>query len=345
MPSSSSPADGGRATPTIASIAAETGVSVPTVSKVLNGRADVAADTRARVELALRRSGYQRRRSQSPGLTPPLIDLVFHEIGSAWAMEIVRGVEQTASRAGVGMVLSSLDGRHNPEQGWMDRVLARRPLGVILVLSTLDPTQRHQLESRSIPFVVVDTDGETPADVATVGSNNWHGGLSATRHLLQLGHRRLAVVSGPENVLCSRARVDGFRSAHDELGLSIDPGLVRYGDFSTDGGYRHGRALLERDDRPTAVFAGSDMQALGVLRAARELGLKVPRDLSLVGYDDLPMSAWVDPPLTTVHQPLQAMAATATRMLLEPDPTLGTSLRRVDLATDLVVRSSTAAPS
>ncbi|WP_231946314.1 LacI family DNA-binding transcriptional regulator [Auraticoccus monumenti] len=314
------------------------------MSKVLNGRSDVAPETRARIEEALQRSGYQRRRSQPQGTSPPLIDLVFHEIGSAWAMEIVRGVEEAASRAGVGVVLSTLGGRHSPEQGWMDRVLARRPVGVILVLSTLDPTQRHQLESRSIPFVVVDTDGETPADVATVGSNNWHGGLSATRHLLQLGHRRVAMASGPVDVLCSRARVDGFGSAHDELGVPVDPTLVRYENFTMEGGYRHGRALLTREDRPTAVFAGSDMQALGVLRAARELGLRVPEDLSLVGYDDLPLSAWVDPPLTTVHQPLHAMAATATRMVLEPSPTLGASLRRVDLATDLVVRSSTAPP-
>lgn len=339
------PARGEQATPTIATIAMELGVSVPTVSKVLNGRADVSPATRARVEGALQRSGYQRRRTQSRSATPALIDLVFHEIGQPWAMEIVLGVEESASKSGVGVVLSDLKGHHSPEQGWMDRVLARRPLGVILVLATLNPSQRHQLESRSIPFVVVDTDGDVPADVATVGSNNWHGGLSATRHLLQLGHRRVAMASGPVDVLCSRARVDGFGSAHDEFGMPVDPGLVRYDSFTMEGGYRHGRALLDREDRPTAIFAGSDMQALGVLRAARDLGLRVPDDLSLVGYDDLPMSAWVDPPLTTVHQPLQAMAATAMRMLLEPALGVDASLRRVDLATNLVVRASTAPPS
>ncbi|WP_114559062.1 LacI family DNA-binding transcriptional regulator [Desertihabitans aurantiacus] len=332
------------ARPTIAFIADELGVSVPTVSKVLNGRPDVSAATRERVEEALRRHGYKRRRAVTPTGAPPLVDLVIHELGSVWALEIIQGVERAAAEAGVGVVLSTLGGSHHPEQDWLDRVLARRPVGVILVMSRLDPVQRHQLESRSIPFVVVDTDGETPADVATVGSNNWHGGLSATRHLLGLGHRRVAVVSGPEDVLCSRARIDGFRSAHEELRLGVDPALVRHGNFVVEGGYRQGRELLERPDRPTAIFAGSDMQALGVLRAARELGLRVPEDLSLVGYDNLPLSAWVDPPLTTVNQPLHEMAATATRMLVDTGTSHGGRLRRVDLATDLVVRGSTAAP-
>src|SRR5690606_33883947 len=115
---------------------------------------------------------------------------------------------------------------HRPQQEWLDDVLARRPLGMILVLSDLDDAQRHQLETRSIPFAVVDTAGEPPPGAPTVGSANWSGGLVATRHLLELGHRRIAVISGPADVLCSRARVDGFRSAHEELGLDVDRRLV-----------------------------------------------------------------------------------------------------------------------
>ncbi|MET0162121.1 MAG: substrate-binding domain-containing protein, partial [Microbacteriaceae bacterium] len=230
------------------------------------------------------------------------------------------------------------------QQSWLDGVLARRPLGVLLVLSRLEAAQQHQLESRSIPYVVLDTDGEPQGDVPTVGSNNWLGGLSATRHLLELGHRRVAVISGPADVLCSRARIDGFRSAHDELGLTADPALVRYGDFAVEGGYRYGRELLDRPDRPTAIFAGSDMQALGVLRAARELGIDVPRELSVVGYDDLPLAAWVGPALTTVHQPLVEMAATATRMLVDLARGEAVKSPRIELQTRLVVRESSTAP-
>ena len=328
---------------TIASIAAEIGVSVPTVSKVLNGRPDVAADTRTKVEEALERHQYRRRRGAT-GSHPPLLDLVFHELDSAWSVEILRGVESVAAERQIGVVLSELGGSHRPKQEWLDAVLARRPVGMLFVLSGLEAAQRYQLESRSIPFLVLDTDGEPPAGVPTVGSNNWSGGLSAARHLLELGHRRLAVISGPAEVLCSRARVDGFRSAHDEAGVSWDPDFIRYGTFHVDGGYDHGRQLLDRPDRPTAIFAGSDMQSLGVLRAAHELGLRVPEDLSVVGYDNVSVSKWIQPALTTVHQPLQEMAATATQMLLQLADNQPLAHQRIELATELIVRRSTAPP-
>lgn len=331
---------------TIADIASEVGVSIPTVSKVLNGRTDVSEATRARVEAALERHDYRKPvATRTAGHGVRLLDLVFHAADNLWAQEIIKGVEQVCGPERVGVVLSELGGSHRPTQEWIDDVMARRPLGVLLVLSDLDPKQRHQLESRNIPFAVVDTQGAPPAGVPTVGSNNWNGGLSATRHLLALGHRRLGVISGPDDMLCSRARVDGFRSAHDELGVPWDPALIRWGAFDAESGYRHARDLLAGPDRPTAVFAGSDYQALGVLRAARELGLRVPDDLSVVGYDDLPISQWIDPGLTTVHQPLREMAAMATRMLLtlaaggEPPST------RVELVTELVIRSSTAPPA
>src|SRR5207302_789209 len=176
---------------------------------------------------------------------------------------------------------------------------------------------RSQLRRHGIPFVVVDTDSATSAWVPTVGCNNWNGGLLAAQHLLELGHRRIAIISCPEDVLCSRARAAGFRFAHDEAGIAVDPALVRHGNFSVGAGYEHGMDLPVRADRPTAIFAGSDMQAMGVLRAARRLGLDVPGDVSVVGYDNLPVAAWTDPALTTVNQPLQDMAGTAARMLLD----------------------------
>lgn len=331
---------------TIADIASEVGVSIPTVSKVLNGRADVSEATRARVEAALERHDYRKPvATRAGGTGVRLLDLVFHEADNLWAQEIIKGVEQVCGPERVGVVLSELGGSHRPPQEWIDDVMARRPLGVLLVLSDLDAKQRHQLESRNIPFAVVDTQGAPPAGVPTVGSNNWNGGLSATRHLLALGHRRLGVISGPDDMLCSRARVDGFRSAHDEVGVPWDPALIRWGAFDAESGYRHGRDLLDRPDRPTAVFAGSDYQALGVLRAARELGLRVPEDLSVVGYDDLPISQWLDPGLTTVHQPLREMAAMATRMLLTLSAGGQPPSMQVELVTELVIRSSTAAPS
>lgn len=334
---------GRTATPTIAQIAREVGVSVPTVSKVLNGRADVAPATRARVEEALSRHRYRRRRPAPPTRGPGLVDLAFHRLGSTWSLEIIRGVEQVAAAARASVILSEL-GEHRPPRTWLETTLARPPVGVLLVASQLTPAQQSMLSSRAIPFVVIDTDGEPPADVPTVGSDNWNGGLAATRHLLELGHRRIATISGPEDMLCSRARVDGYRSALAEAGAGFDPRLVRVGNFYVEAGYAEGMRLLSAPDRPTGIFAGSDMQALGVLRAARELGLRVPDDVSVVGYDDLPIAQWTGPALTTVRQPLAEMGAIATRMVLDLAAGRTPLVRRVNLATELVVRESTAPP-
>ncbi|KAA9373756.1 LacI family DNA-binding transcriptional regulator [Microbispora amethystogenes] len=327
---------------TIASIAEETGVSVTTVSKVLNGRPDVAPATRERVEACLARHKYRPRVRRRP--LKGQIDLVFHQLNSVWSMEIIRGVDSVAAPAGIEVALSQLEGAHRPPEEWLDGLLDRRPLGVLFVLCGPSQSQQRRLRRQRIPFVVVDSDTVTPASVPMVGSNNWNGGLLATRHLLELGHRRIAVVSGPKDVLCSRARVAGFRVAHDEAGVAVDPGLVRYGNFYVDAGFEHGMDLLTGAARPTAIFAGSDLQALGVLRAARRLGLDVPGELSVVGYDDVPAAAWVEPALTTVHQPLSDMAVVATQMLLDLARGTEVTTSRIDLANELVVRDSTAPP-
>ncbi|GAA1848578.1 LacI family DNA-binding transcriptional regulator [Myceligenerans crystallogenes] len=347
---STTPASAGAVPPppaggaTIATIAREVGVSVPTVSKVLNGRSDVAAGTRERVEAALERHQYRRRRAAPARKAGGLIDLVFHRLGSGWSMEIIRGVEVEAGAQRTSVILSELGGEHRPPQDWLDTTMTRPPLGVVLVAANLTEAQHQQLDRRSIPYVVVDTDGEPPADVPSVGSDNWNGGLLATRHLIGLGHRRIACISGPTDMLCSRARLDGFRSAHDEAGIAHDPALVAHGNFYVEAGYKHALRMLSAPDRPTAIFAGSDMQAMGILRAAQELGLSVPRDLSVVGYDDLPLASWMSPPLTTVRQPLMEMGAAATRMLFEMAAGGAPAVPRLNLATDLIVRESTAPP-
>ncbi|MBT2677180.1 LacI family DNA-binding transcriptional regulator [Streptomyces sp. SD31] len=330
-------------TATLAEIAREAGVSAPTVSKVLNGRADVAPATRSRVEELLRAHGYRRRRAEAS--RSPLIDLVFHELESAWAMEVIRGVENVARDAGLSVVLSESAGRLTPGRTWADQVAARRPHGVILVLSGLDESQRALLTSRSIPFVVMDPAGDPGADVPSIGATNWQGGLAATRHLVELGHRRIGAITGPSRMMCSRARIDGYRAALETAGLPVDQDLIRPGDFHHETGYRQGLELLRRPDRPTAVFAGNDLQALGLYEAARELGLRIPEDLSVVGFDDLPIARWVGPPLTTVRQPLTEMAEAAAKLVLDLAREEGTpAATRVELATSLVVRSSTATP-
>jgi len=328
---------------TIAKIAEQAGVSVPTVSKVLNGRADVAEATRARVESIIQQHG-SRRRSASTAISP-MIDLVFSQLGGEWAMELIRGVEQVVRSEGVELVLSECGGARRPRQEWIESVLNRRPLGVIMVFSDLDADQRAQLEARRIPFVVVDPVGDEGDDVPSIGSANWNGGRMATTHLLKLGHTRIGMIGGPVETLCSRQRVAGYTDALRSAGIAVDPTLVRTGDFGVGGGHREALALLQRPDRPTAIFAGSDMQALGVYQAARELGLDIPRDLSVVGYDDVPIAQFVTPALTTVHQPLHLMAETATRLVLGLARGETPAALRMDLAVEMRVRHSTGEPA
>lgn len=169
-------------------------------------------------------------------------------------------------------------------------------------MTSVDDAQIAQFDSRSIPVVAIDAFGDQPDRIPTVGSNNWSGAFSATKHLIDLGHTRIGMISGPIRYLNSRARVDGYRSALESCGLDIDRSLIRYGDFFFTGGALHARDLLTRDNRPTAIFAGSDLQAIGVYRTAQELGIRIPDDLSVVGYDGVQLTEWLSPPLTTIDQ-------------------------------------------
>jgi DNA-binding LacI/PurR family transcriptional regulator len=327
---------------TISQIAAAAGVSVPTVSKVINGRVDVAAETRRRVEDAIQKFGYER--SYRTSARHVLLELVFTHLDSEWGVEILRGVEQEASRRDIALVVSEMHGRRTPGRAWIQSVLMRRPIAVIAVLSGFREDALVQLRSRGIPLVVIDPAGDPPANVPSVGVTNWSGGVSAARHLLALGHTRLAVIGGPERVMCSRARIDGFRAALDTAAVDFDTRFVRHGDFRVEGGIREARALLSMPQRPTAIFAGNDHQALGVYQVADEMGLRVPDDLSVVGFDDLPLARWVGPPLTTIRQPLIEMAATAARLAIGLNAGEEVDAPRIELATELIVRKSTAAP-
>jgi LacI family transcriptional regulator len=327
---------------TINEIAREAGVAASTISKVLNGNHDVSTATRQRVQALLSERNYQRR-SSAPKATPPLVDLVFQELESPWAMEIVRGAVEATAEAGMTVALTSLadDGG---QRSWLDPICSRGTRGVILLLAKLGNREKAELRSRGLPFVVVDPRGAPDPSVTTIGATNWAGGYAATRHLLELGHKRVGMISGPADLLCSRARMDGYRSAMETSELPLDSDLMQWGDFHVDGGFKEGMAMLSLPERPTAIFAGSDLQALGVLEAARILHIRVPSQLSVVGFDDLPLSSWTSPPLTTVRQPLAEMAATAVRLVLAEERGETTESRSIELATSLLARESTAPP-
>lgn len=266
----------------------------------------------------------------------PVVELVFPALDTAWAMEVMRGVVDS----GLDVVMSAA-GRRGPS--WAQDLVGARRAGVVLVACPIGDAERRVLARAGVPLVQVD-----PVDRAallSVGATNRAGGATATGHLLSLGHRRVGVVGGPRDMLCSRARLDGYRAALADAGVPFDPALVRHADFTREGGRRQALDLLRLPDRPTAVFAANDEQALGVIEAARAAGLSVPGDLSVVGFDDLPAAWRSTPALSTVRQPLAAMGTRAGWMLADLIEGRPPAADRVELATRLVVRASTARPS
>ncbi len=328
---------------TLEAVASAASVSVSTVSKVLNDRAGIAAATRERVLAALVEAGYRKPGSQD--VYEETIELVFGSLEGAWTIEIIRGASAIAREHGLTLTVSESGVHHGVAPGWAAAVARRQPRGIVLIATALSRHDKAELAGRHIPYVVVDPVGAADPELPSVGSTNWAGGVSATRHLLELGHRRIGVIAGTGALMATRARVAGFRSAMEVAGVAVDETLIftdpQVDEASPDGAL----SLLDRPDRPTAIFAASDVKALGVYEAARILGLAVPADLSVVGYDDLQFARWAGPPLTTIRQQLTEMAMEGVRMVLARRDDQARSVARIELATTLVVRESTAAPS
>ncbi|MDG9675973.1 LacI family DNA-binding transcriptional regulator [Micromonospora sp. DH14] len=325
----------------IATIAELAGVSPPTVSKVLNGRAGVGEQTRQRVEALLRDHGYRRRHARGSALC---IEVVFHRMMPSIAMEILQGIHEVAGARDCTVGFADVHRRVLAGEPWVEPLLLRQPTAVITVFSLVTAEHGAQFATSGIPLVAIDPTGDlfpTPA----VGANNWSGALAATRHLVELGHRRIGVLTGPVADLSARARLDGFRAALDSAGVPFDDTLERRGVFTFEDGREHGAQLLNRSDPPTAVVCGNDLQAFGVYAAAREANLRIPDDLSVVGFDDVDQAAWLAPPLTTVRQPFGEIGATAARLALAmADGRVLAAQERYELGTALVIRGSTAPP-
>ena len=244
-------------------IATEAGVSVATVSKVLNGSDRVSQETRSRVQDLLSERNYERRPAARTG-PAPIVDLVLREVSNPWAIEIIAGAVEAARRMHATVAVNVL-----PDTGghgsWLDDISARGTKGVIVLLARLSDREKAALRSRGIPLAVIDPRGEPDPSVPTVGATNWSGAYAATRHLAELGHQRIAIISGPRDLFCSHARMDGYRSAMEAAGLPVDPDLMRWGDFHVEAAFKHATAMLSMEDRPTAIFVGSDLQAMGVI--------------------------------------------------------------------------------
>ena len=338
------PGKGERAT--LATVAASAGVSVATVSRVLNGHADVGAETRALVESLLQQHEYSGRRPgparQSPATAR--VELLLADPLSAYSIEVMQGVLDAASEL-VAAVAVRVGDRRPAEadaRGWVRELAAAGRQAVITVVTDLPEEDLRALGRAGLPLVVVDPKVLPHAGVVSVGSTNFAGGLAAAQHLLSLGHRRIAYVGGEASATHNQARMHGYRAALEAEGIKIPPAYVRAGRFLYSDGLAGAAALLELPEPPTAIFAGSDEAAAGVIEAARSRGLRVPQDLSVVGFDDTQIARFASPPLTTVRQPLREMGAVAVRTALRLAANEKLDSHHVELATELVVRHSTA---
>jgi LacI family transcriptional regulator len=272
-----------------------------------------------------------------------LIDVLVPGLDSLYSVEIVRGVESVLERTETRMALSITHDSFQLEQLWLSKVLNGAATdGAILVLAHGQQQYFATLRRHKIPFVVVDQRGELGPDIPSVGATNWFGGRTGTEHLIALGHRRIAVISGPTILRCSTDRVAGYRAALEDAGIPIEPTFIRSGAFIQQAGYEQACALLDLPEPPTAIFAGNDVQAMGVYSALRSRGLRVPHDVSVVGFDDVAIASIATPALTTVRQPLFEMGRVATTMLLRLISEEPLDSMRVELTTTLTVRDSCA---
>jgi len=331
---------------TIADVAHRSGVSTATVSRVLSGTVPARAATRERVlaaarELEYRPSGIARALKRRETRT---IGLLITDIGNPFFPQIVRAVEDEAHLRGYGVVLCNAADDPDRELAYLDLLLERRVDG--LIVASARATRRHAERLGQVPMPVVLVNTQAPgSSLPGIITAHRSGGRMAAEHLLALGHRRLGHISAPSRqAAAARPRRTGVADAVRAAGLDPRSVLIVEGDEHVAGGASATEAMLTDPEPPTAIVCYNDLTAVGALRAVRRAGLRVPRDVSIVGFDDIEMAAWTDPPLTTVRQPTDAMGRWAVERLARALPGGRPAPERVTLEPTLVVRESTAAP-
>ena len=326
--------------PTIAQIAQIAGVSVPTVSKVLNGRADVSTPTRERVEQVIEEYGFVRNRAARAlrkGKTG-LVDMILPRLDDEYFLPIIEGAAQRLREAGVRLVLTSPAARPEEEVQRIDTITDRSMDGMLVVLPSEETVA--SLERSDLPFVLIHNQGDLLSMVPSVRITSWEGGFVATSHLINLGHRRIAYIGKTARTRDGIERIAGYRAALDSAHLPIDPQLECAGAFTEADGYTATKTLLAVPEPPTAIFAGNDRQAAGVYRALHEAGMTVPGDMSVIGFDNLPFTDLLSPPLTTIHAPRLELGRTAAVMLLRLINGEQLEMPRVVLPTHFIERQS-----
>jgi LacI family transcriptional regulator, galactose operon repressor len=323
---------------TIGDVAAEAGVSIATVSKVINDRYGVAADTLTKVKAVIAELGYESSlvaRSMRSRRTN-VIGILVADI-EPFSAELLKGAASAIRETDYELIVYSGSGHGKEHSGWERRNVSRLSGtltdGIILVTPTVVDV------SDAAPIVTVDPHAGPPS-LPSVHSDNLAGAIAATQYLIGLGHRRIGFLAGRPDLESARLREQGFRHALSEAGIRLDPELIRVGEYAPETTEEPARELLTLTDPPTAIFAANDLSAIETMHVARSLDVSVPGDISIIGFDNIPESALTEPPLTTIDQSIQQMGREAVRLLVALIDGTADGPRQVTLPTRLVVRQS-----
>jgi LacI family transcriptional regulator len=330
---------------TILDVAAKAGVSYGTVSRVLNNNPNVNEKTRQHVLAVIEELGYEVNR-QARGLVngrSGLIGILVQDMGTSYIGEIIRGIDVELEMAKYDLVVYTTHRENAKEAGYVANLTQGKVDGLLLILPRNPVDYMGVLQKRRFPFVLIDHQGIDDKG-PSVAATNWQGAYTAVEYLINLGHKRIGFITGVLDLKCSQDRLEGYRSALKTHHLPLEDELVVNGDFFQSSGVTAAKVLLELPQPPTAIFASNDVMAMGVMDIARHMGKRVPEDISVIGFDDIPQASMVYPALTTVRQPLEQMGRVATQMLLEFLNNPEKEAHRIELPTQLIIRDSCTTP-
>lgn len=330
---------------TIKDVAREAGISYSTVSRVVNNKEYVKPATRQRVMDAMAKLGYQanlQARSLAGGRTN-VIGLLVHDIASPYTGELIRGIDDVLAQNQYELMIYTTHRHKNKEHAFVSTMTRGLTEGLLIVLPVQAEKYTDSLREHDFPYVLIDQNSANHQD-PSVTSANQEGAREAVEHLIKLGHRRIGIITGWMDVAGARDRLQGYKLALLNHNIRFDPDLVIKGDFTQPLGFSGAQTLLNLSSPPTAIFPSNDDAAVGAIEAIKLAGLQVPEDISVIGFDDVPMAANLTPKLTTVHQPIAEVGKIATQMLLNSLDDPDVTIRNIVLPTTLIIRESTAPP-
>ncbi len=326
---------------TIFDVAEKAGVSHSTVSRVLNNKSNVSTETRERVLRAMDQLGYvgNIHARRLAGGSSRVVGLLVDNLNTGYTDELIRGIDDALEAHNYNLMLYTTHRQKTREAAYVTRMTHDFADGLILIVPRNEKAYLDTLRQRKFPHVLIDYQGYN-RHVPSIITTNRKGGYDATAYLIEAGHRRIGFITGEMAYGCAVERLAGYQDALAEYNIAFDPALVSEGNFLQPQGYQCAQSLLALPEPPTALFVSNDAMAFGAMEAARERGFRIPDDLSIIGFDDVPQAAHVHPPLSTVRQPLEEMGRSAVALLLKYIANPSAEIERVELSTSLVLRGS-----